>query len=202
VRASDSRFSRVAGKLAGMRLTLHRPDDLERLRGRVAGERDARQRDRYRAVLLVLDDQLEGDEVAARLGRSPRFVDEWAGRYRRGGLEALVPRKPRGAAPKLSAEQVGRLKARLDAGPLPEDGVCTLRGRDVVRILESEFGVRHTIGSVYSVLHRIGYSCLAPRPRHERNDPEAIASFKADAPFCPDDRRRGSPRTAGRSARS
>lgn len=169
--------------LGGMKLALHRPDDLERLRRCVAAERRALQRDRYRAVLLVAEGQLEGEEVARRLGRSPRFVDEWAGRYRRGGLDALVPRKPRGATPKLSPEQQDRLKARLDAGPLPADGVCTLRGRDVVRILQVEFGVRHTIGSVYSVLRRIGYSCLSPRPRHEKNDPAAVESFKRDAPL-------------------
>lgn len=169
--------------LGGMKLALHHPDDLERLRRHAAAERQALQRDRYRAVLLVAEEQLEGGEVARRLGRSPRFVDEWAGRYRRGGLDALVPRKPPGAAPKLSRDQAEKLKARLDAGPLPADGVCALRGKDVVRILEAEFGVRHTIGSVYSVLHRIGYSCLAPRPRHEKNDPGAAAAFKASAPL-------------------
>jgi transposase len=166
-----------------MKLTLHRPNDLDRLCELVATERQALQRDRYRAVLLVADEQLEGDEVARRLGRSPRFVDEWAGRYRRGGLAALTPRKPKGATAKLSAEQVERLKARLDAGPTPEDGVCTLRGRDVVRILEAEFGVRHTIGSIYKVLHRIGYSCLSPRPRHENSDPAAVEAFKERAPL-------------------
>ena len=169
--------------LGGMKLSLHEPADLERLRRRVAGERHALQRDRYRAVLLVAEAGLAGDEVAGRLGRSPRFVDEWAGRYRRGGLDALRPRRPRGATPKLSREQEARLRARLDAGPTPEDGVCTLRGKDVVRILEAEFGVRHTIGSVYSVLRRIGYSCLAPRPRHEKNDPAAAEAFKEKAPF-------------------
>ena len=169
--------------LAGMRLTLHRPEDLDLLRHRAAVERHALQRDRYRAVLLVLDEQLEGDVAACRLARSPRFVDEWAARYRRGGLDALVPRKPRGAKPRLSPEQEARLKARLDAGPTPEDGVCTLRGKDVVRILEAEFGVKHTIGSIYSVLHRIRYSCLDPRPRHEKNDPKAVEAFKDSAPF-------------------
>ena len=171
--------------LGGMKLAPHQPDDLDRLRRHVAAERQALQRDRYRAVLLVAEEGLAGDEVARRLGRSPRFVDEWAGRYRRGGLAALVPRKPPGAAPKLSPEQEARPKARLDAGPLPADGACTLRGKDVVRILEAEFGVRHTIGSVYSVLRRIGYSCLAPRPRHERNDPEAAEAFRREAPLLP-----------------
>lgn len=169
--------------LGGMRLTLHDAGDLDRLRRLVAGERGALQRDRYRAVLLVAQDQLEGDEVARRLGRSPRFVDQWAGRYRRGGLAALLPKKPPGAVAKLSPLQVQRLKARLDAGPTEADGVCTLRGKDVVRILEAEFGVKHTIGSIYSVLHRIGYSCLSPRPRHEKSDPAAIEQFKELSPL-------------------
>ena len=169
--------------LGGMKLTLHHADDLDRLRAHVASERRALQRDRYRAVLLVADDALEGDEIADRLGRSPRFVDEWVGRYRRGGLAALIPHKPKGATAKLDAAQVERLKARLDAGPLPADGVCTLRGKDVIRILEAEFGVKHSIGTIYKVLHRIGYSCLSPRPRHEKNDPAAIEAFKERAPF-------------------
>ena len=180
-----SGFALLAGRwhAGGMKLTLHSAGDLDQLRQRVAAERHALQRDRWRAVLLVAEEELEGDEAARRLGRSPRFVDEWVGRYRRGGLEALVARKPPGARPKLSPEQVERLKARIDAGPLPEDGVCTLRGKAVVRILENEFGVRHTIGSIYSVLHRIGYSCLAPRPRHEKNDPAAIEAFQQHAPL-------------------
>lgn len=166
-----------------MKLIPHQPDDLDRLRERVANERQALQRDRYRAVLLVAGEQLEGDEVARRVGRSPRFVDEWAGRYRRGGLAALIPRKPRGATAKLNPEQAQRLKARIDAGPLPADGVCTLRGKDVIRILEAEFGVKHSIGTIYKVLHRLGYSCLSPRPRHEKNDPAAIEAFKEQSPF-------------------
>ena len=166
-----------------MKLIFHQPDDLDRLRELVATERQALQRDRYRAVLLVAQDALEGDEIAHRLGRSPRFVDEWVGRYRRGGLDALLPRKPRGATAKLNPEQAQRLKARIDAGPLPADGVCTLRGKDVIRILEAEFGVKHSIGTIYKVLHRLGYSCLSPRPRHEKNDPAAIEAFKEHAPF-------------------
>jgi transposase len=165
-----------------MNLSLQTPDDLGRLRALIARERSALQRERYRAVLLAFDG-LEGDEVAQRIGRSPRFVDEWVGRYRRGGLSALTPRKPRGATPKLTAAQIEQLKARLDAGPRPEDGVCTLRGKDIVRILETEFGVKHTLGSIYGVLDRIGYACLKPRPRHEKNDPAVMDAFRQHAPF-------------------
>lgn len=165
-----------------MRIVEREPGDLAELSRRVRCESKAIQRDRYRAVLLALD----GDEavaIAGKLGRARRSVQEWVYAYRDRGIDALIPKKQTGAPPKLSAEQAERLKARLDAGPLPSDGVCTLRGRDVVRILEQEFGVKHPIGSIYSVLHRLGYSCLSPRPRHEKNDPAAIERFKRDAPF-------------------
>src|SRR6476660_1923845 len=167
-----------------MTVTPHDAGDRQLLDELVRREADARQRDRYRAVLLAMD-ELEGDEIALRLGRSPRFVDEWVGRYRRGGLGALRPRKQPGRRPKLTPRQEEQLKARLDAGPRDSDGVCALRGRDVCRISEQEFGVVHTLGGIYDVLRRLGYSSLMPRPRHRKNDPEAMRKFEADAPLLP-----------------
>jgi transposase len=167
-----------------MMLTLHESGDLRRLQKLVAQESNAKQRDRYRAVLLVASERLEGDEIARRLARSPRFVDEWVSRYRGGGIGALLPRKQPGRRPKLTSEQELKLKQRLDAGPRPEDGVCALRGRDIVRIIEQEFGVVHTLGGIYDVLRRLGYSSLVPRPRHRKNDPAAMQRFTTtDSPF-------------------
>src|SRR5688500_2356189 len=149
----------------------------------MAHENNAKQRDRYRAVLLAMEG-FEGDEIAERVGRSPRFVDEWAGRYRKGGVEALVPKRQPGRPPKLTPDQEAALKARLDAGPRDTDGVCTLRGKDVCRIIEEDFGVVHTLGGIYDVLRRLGYSSLVPRPRHRKNDPQATQRFvEQDAPL-------------------
>ena len=169
-----------------MTITPQDEADRTRLAELVRHETDAKQRDRYRAVLLAMDGS-EGDEIAGMLGRSPRFVDEWAARYRRGGLAALRPRKQPGRPPKLTPEQERLLKARLDAGPREgvDRGVCTLRGKDVVRIVEQEFGVVHTLGGIYDVLRRLGYSSLLPRPRHRKNDPAAVARFQEDAPLLP-----------------
>ena len=167
-----------------MIVTPHDAHDRQVLGELVRREADAKQRDRYRAALLAMDD-LEGDEIALRLGRSPRFVDEWAARYRRGGVEALRPKKQPGRRPKLTAQQEEQLRARLDAGPRDADGVCSLRGKDVCRIIEQEFGVIHTVGGIYDVLRRLGYSPLAPRPRHRKNDPAAAHEFEAEAPLLP-----------------
>ena len=164
-----------------MHVALQDPSDRRTLEQLVVAERHAVQRDRYRAVLLALADapeELEGDEIAERLGRSPRFVDQWLGRYRSGGVDNLRARKQPGRRPKLDAEQAAQLKARLEAGPTAaDDGVCAFRGRDVCRIIEREFGVVHTVGGIYDVLERLDFSWLLPRPRHRKNDPAAMRQF-------------------------
>jgi hypothetical protein len=71
--------------------------------------------------------------------------------------------------------------ARIDAGPTAADKVCTLRGKDVQRIARDELGTDVSLTSVYRLLHKMGYSCLAPRPRHEKQDPAAQEKFKIDS---------------------
>lgn len=125
-------------------------DDLEVIRRRMDAADSALQRDRYRVVLLALEGyfgpELTRDQMARIVGRSRQFVDEWTGRYRRGGVEALVAGKSSGRPPALDAEQLARFKQRIKAGPTDADaGVCALRGRDARRVLESEFGKALTL---------------------------------------------------------
>ena len=160
----------------------HDASDGQRLQELMAKERDALRRDRYRAVRLALQGR-EAVDIADRLDRSRRSVQDWVYAYRDGGIDAIQPKPRPGRTPNLPRERESELKARLDAGPRPEDGVCTLRGKDVVRILEKEFGVTYSLDGVYDLLERLNYSCLAPRPRHENNDPAAQQQFKEQAPF-------------------
>ena len=165
-----------------MHLTERVAGDLDELKRRAGDERDALRRDRYRAVLLALEGK-EAVQIAEALGRARRSVQDWTYAYRDGGIDAIQPRPRPGRMPKLPRDREAQLRQRLDAGPRSQDGVCTLRGKDVVRILEREFGVKYSLGGAYDLLHRLGYSCLTPRPLHERSDPEAIADFQARAPL-------------------
>lgn len=158
------------------------PGDTQRLIERSRREREAEQRDRLRAVVLALQGR-QTQEIQATLDRSRGFVQRWVYAYRDGGIAAIAATPHPGSAPKLPREREVALKARIDAGPRPEDGVCTLRGRDIQRILEAEFGARYSLNGVYNLLHRLNYSCLKPRPRHEKNDPQAMAEFRERAPF-------------------
>jgi transposase len=163
-----------------MHVRVREEGDVEKLRALARKERDSEQRDRYLVVVHVLAGK-ETLWIAGALGRSRAFVQRWAYAYRDGGIGALTDKPRGGSKPKLPREMEGRLKARIDAGPTKADKVCTLRGKDVQRIIREEFGVEVSLNAAYRTLHRMGYSCLAPRPRHEKQDLAAQEKFRTDS---------------------
>lgn len=168
-----------------MDVKLHDPDDEARLRQLIRSERNAKQRDRYRAALLATQGW-QSPQIVTALGRSRRFVQAWAYAYRDGGIEAMCPRTSSGRPTKLPREQEQTFKQRMLAGARGDDadqGVCSLRGQDARRILEREFGVAYTLQGVYDLLDRLGLSCLSPRPRHRKNDPAAMRQWLDSAPL-------------------
>jgi transposase len=157
-------------------------ESIDELRRHAKAQRDARVRVRLQAVVLARAGKTAPD-IAAALGAARRPVQEWVARYNRGGVQGLRDGEHTGRPPRLGADGCEQLKARLDAGALPADGVCTLRAADVRRILEHEFGVLYSLKGVYKLLHRLGYSSLAPRPRHRlAPDPAARDAFKKTPP--------------------
>jgi putative transposase len=171
-----------------MKVSWKDASDEQRLVELVAACSDAKQRDRYRVVLIAgrgLGDrsELEREQIAAAVGRSRQFVDQWVGRYRRGGIDALVPKRQPGAARRLDAGQESQLRAMLDAGPPPEEGIAAYNGPILRERIEQRFGTVYSLGGVYKLLHRLGYNDLMPRPRHPDTDPAALEDFKKKS--CP-----------------
>lgn len=165
-----------------MQIELHHPEDLTPLRQQSHRQRDAKQRDRYRAILLALEGR-SAPAIAKTLARSRRFVQRWVYTYRDHGLAAVVPERQTGRPPNLPAMEEESFKERFLADPTETDGVCTLRGKEAQRILREEFGAEYTLAGVYDLLHRLGLSCLAPRPRHRKNDPEQMRKWVEEAPL-------------------
>jgi putative transposase len=165
-----------------MQVALHHPEDLTQLQQQSRQERDAKQRDRYRAILLALEGQ-EAPVIARTLGRSRRFVQGWVYRYRDHGLAAVVPQRQTGRPPKLPVTKEASFKERFLAEPTEAEGVCTRRAQEAQRLLQKEFGVEYTLPGVYDLLHRLGLSCLVPRPRHRHHDPAQMQRWVEEAPL-------------------
>jgi len=165
-----------------MHITLRDPSDLTTLDALIAKEPKAVQRDRLRAARLALDGD-EALQIADKLGRSRKFVQTWAYAYRDRGIDGLAPKPQPGAKPKLDPEQQRAFIQRFKQGPTEEDTVCTLRGKDAQRILAEHYGVQYSLNGVYKLLHRHNLSCLKPRPKHRKSDPEAMAKWVERAPL-------------------
>ena len=165
-----------------MKVTEWRPGDMTELKKMAGFERNAIQRDKYRAVVQAMGGR-DAPWIGKALGRSRRAVQAWVYGYRDGGIDALARKKSPGQPTKLPRDHEALFIARIKAGPTEADGVCTLRGKDFVRILKAEFQASYTLDGAYALLHRLGYSCLTPRPRHENNDPAAVQEFMDRAPL-------------------
>jgi transposase len=137
---------------------------------------------RLQAVILAGQGRT-AEEIAESLDASRRAVQKWVQRYNPSGMEGLRRRRGQGRREKLSLEEKDRLCSRIDAGSRKEDEVCTLRGKDVQQIVKKEFGKLYPLSGVYALLHRLGYSCLMPRPKHRQAEPQAQEAFKKTSEF-------------------
>jgi len=169
-----------------MKVVWKDPADASRLRELVQQSGNAKQRDRYRVVLIAGEGmgeeaELEREQIAQVVGRSRQFVDQWVGRYRKGGIENLTPRRQPGRKPWLTTQQQEQLRAMLDAGPGPEEGIAAFNGPILREKIEASFGKLYTLDGVYKLLHRLRYNDLMPRTTHPDTDPAALEDFKKRA---------------------
>lgn len=139
-------------------------------------EKDADRAKRLRIVILGIEGWT-APAVAMAVGLTRRICQRWVRRYNEEGLAGLEDRRGRESRLPLTLEQQEQVRQRLDAGPTSQDEVCSLRGKDVQRILAQEFHLLRSLAGVYHLLHRLGYSYLRPRPRHRKADPEKQAAF-------------------------
>ena len=143
------------------------------LAGMARKESDARVRQRILAIRLLAMGQTV-PQAAPVVGLKERQVRNWVHRFQAEGLEGLRDR-PRPGQPKhLPTEKEEAFKGRIRRPPRGR----ILRGPDVQRMLREEFGADYSLGGVYFLLHRLGFSSLSPRPLHPQTDPDAQDAFK------------------------
>jgi len=114
------------------------------------------------------------------VGLSRRICQRRVRRYYDLGTAGLDDGRGKQPRSPLSADQEQAVRQRIDSGATDQDEVCSLRGKDIQRILAEKFGLLCSLAGVYHLLHSLGYSYL--RPRHRKADPEKGAAFKSQWP--------------------
>lgn len=151
-------------------LTLEQLQQLER-----------KEQDVYRAkslrIVILARQGWPAPQICMAVGLTRRAVQERVYAYNSKGLAGLSDERGTATATLLEPEQVEQFVTRIEAGPQPEDAVCSLRGKDLQRILAEEFGKLRSLSTVYNLLHQLNFSYLRPRPRHQLADPAKQAAF-------------------------
>jgi transposase len=126
-------------------------------------------------------------EISDRLGYCRQSISEWIQRYNAGGINALFDR-PRPGQPKhLTTANEMLFKKRILDGPKESDGVATFTGKFLIKILKDEFNVKYGLSGVYKLLERLKLSSLLPRPKHEKNDLNAMKKWEEELPSVVED---------------
>ena len=149
--------------------------ELKSLKQLAARETHARRHTRLRAVILATQGWMAG-AIAEALGVSVRTIQQWVGDYNREGLDGLQDRRG-GNHRYLTPEQEQQLREHLAATAADPDGGVR-HAAELLPHIEQHFGVRYSLSGLYTLLDRLGYAWLMPRPRHPGTDPQAQAAFK------------------------
>ena len=88
------------------------------------------------------------------------------------GLSGLQDRVGRGLKPLLSPTEETLFRQRIEAEPQRNEEICSWRGVDCQRFLETQFGQQKSLSAVSWLLHRLGYEWLLPRPQHKKSAPK------------------------------
>lgn len=168
--AAPIRITRVDLDAGGLRLAARRSSS-------VAASR------RMLALALVLEGKSR-TEAAQAAGMDRQTLRDWVHRYNEEGLAGLSDRHGDfGPRRLLSPEQEAEVAAWVRAGPdLAEHGVVRWRRADLVRAIKARFGIVLAERTMSTVLRRLGFRRLVPRPRHPGYDAAAQAAFSATSP--------------------
>ncbi len=144
-------------------------------------EKNARLAQRIQGVYLA-SKELTCPQIMNITGAARRTIQQWVRKYNKQGIVGLKDKPRPGTPTKLPRKKELKFQRRIEAGPTKADSVSVLNGPVIRQILEHEFGVLYSRQGLYDLLHRLGYSCLCPRPQHEKADPQLQAEFKKTSP--------------------
>ena len=111
--------------------------------------------------------------VVSALGVGLRSVHRWLQWYREGGLAQVCGRRKGGPGKPsfLTREQERQVVAAAATGVFATASAV----RDWI---EAQFGVVYTVGSMYTLLPRLGIRLKVPRPRHAKADSQAQTAWQ------------------------
>jgi len=159
---------------AHLKLTVS-PAQKAELEQRFKAAEDLRQHQRLQAILLATTGQHGYRDIAQVVGCATSTFALWLNKYLAGGVEALLRRAPAPGAssPIRQPEVQAGLQEGLKSGRWRTAG-------QVAAWLQEEHGLQRAAKSMYRWLGKAGGALRVPRPAHVKQNPPAVAAFRAE----------------------
>ena len=150
-------------------------DELRRL---ASASRDGEQTRRLMALAAIYDGK--NRTQAAAIGLMDRqTLRDWVHRFNEEGPEGLINKKTPGRPSKFTAEHRCELAKIVAEGPEKHiPGLARWRCIDLVPVVKERFGVECHAATISRILGEMGFSHISPRPRHPKQDTQAIEEYK------------------------
>jgi transposase len=135
--------------------------------------RDAKEKERLRAVMLAATGTHTHLEIAAKIGRALSTVQDWLARLDEGGIEGLLGDKPKSGRP--SALKKASLQQAITEGL--REGRWLTAGQ-LADWLHKKHKVNCKPQRLYYWLGKLDGKRKVPRPVHTQKNPEETKAFQ------------------------
>ena len=139
-------------------------------------ERNPRERLRYLAFAHIKEGKSFTD-IAQMVRINLRTLQNWISNFKKNGLEGLKDKPGRGAKPHLKDEDREAFKAAVLELQMNKKG-GRIRGKDVLELMRSKFGIEPSKSSVYDTLKRVDLVWITGRSMHPEANLEEQETFK------------------------
>jgi len=144
------------------------------LKEQIRAATDPRDKERLQVVSWATSGQHTLADLARLAGRARSTIQVWLDDFAAGGIAQLLEREapPGKSSPVADATVQAQLQAGLQAGRWRTAG-------QVAAWLKEKHGIQRAAKSLYYWLGKVGGALRVPRPCHVKQNPAAVAAFRA-----------------------
>ena len=146
-----------------------------RLQEQIRAATDLRAKERLQVAHWATSGQHTLADLARLAGRARSTIQEWLAAFAAGGVDPLLERQaPPGKSSPVAGDKVqAQRQAGRQAGPWRTAG-------QLAAWLKEKHGIERAAKSMYYWLGKVGGARRVPRPCHGKQDPAAVATFRAE----------------------
>jgi len=116
-------------------------------------------------------------DVADLLKVHWKTVQAWIARFREAKFDGLLESPRAGAPRKINKRQEDFIKEEIESLARNEIGGY-ITGKDLHKMLSEKMQARCTLRTIYNTLHRLGFSWITSRSKHQHGNRERQEEYK------------------------